>query len=131
VRLFHYTCHHSAELIDAERLIRPHRQVMLPPRIPPVVWLTDIDVIDDDARHATGLTSTILKCDRTERRYAVEVDAVAWRAFTDEHHLTRLMVVQMLEVGRQPDRWWVMTDPISLTARPLLAAPSGGRQEER
>jgi hypothetical protein len=113
MRVFHYTCGHAAARIDAAGVLLPHPHPVLPPRVPPVLWLTDLETIDTAAdRFAVGLTSTYSPCDRTERRYALELEAIPWRTFKREHGLSNLLGVVLLELGRAPERWYVHTEPV-------------------
>lgn len=99
VILYHYTCRHSAQRIDVEGVLRPWPQIQLglypPPRL---VWLTDLSTPDTEA---LGLTAYTLHCDRTERRYVVDVPAIPWLDWSALH------TAGGLDLPGDPSLWWV------------------------
>lgn len=103
--LYHYTCtDHGLPGIRAASRLRPRRPVPFL-ESPPVIWLTDLDRIDDPG--ALGLQSSIISCDRTAVRFTVHPrHAVPWRDFTVIHHLNPVTVAH-LELDRTPEHWWV------------------------
>lgn len=106
MKLYHYTCCDRAEMIRRDRWLRPNPQPALDGL--ELVWLTDLDVPD---RHALGLTSLSLNCDRIEHRIAVDAVAVHWPVFA-----RRLPVHQRrpleLSPGALPMHWYVATIPV-------------------
>jgi hypothetical protein len=107
MRLYHYTCDHSAARIRTARWLVPHRQVVLSGR--ELVWLTDLE---EPNRAALGLTSHILRCDRTKVRVvAVTSDATHWPAFA-----RGLPAEQRHELecapGVLPMHWYVAEMPV-------------------
>lgn len=108
--LWHYTCRHRAALIGRRGVLTPHPQAVLGGVA--VVWLTDLDEPD---REALGLTSTTLRCDRTEVRYRVlAADAMMpWRDWAESAHVDRTTVSE-LTFGRRPRHWFVATEPVAV-----------------
>lgn len=110
--LYHYTCVHSLPGIERDRLILPHRHPLF--RVP-LVWLTDLYPPD---RHALGLTSTLIKCDRTVVRVIAAAGASAiaqpWGRWAHDHHVPRL-TRELLEDGALPAHWWVSTEPVPVS----------------
>lgn len=79
--LYHYTCDHGFNAIGRTGVIVPARLLTsndladwLPAQF---AWMTDMAYPD---REALGLTSQVLKCDRTAHRYRVtdEENVVSW-----------------------------------------------------
>lgn len=109
VELYHYTCRHAARRIGRRGTLVPNPQPFLVRSgLPPLVWLTDLDVPDAEA---LGLTAHHLACDRTEVRYRV-VDAStvqAWRTY--KLRLDRLEV-SALELGHRHAVWYVSAAPV-------------------
>lgn len=62
--LYHFTCAHMAAEVERTGYIRPRASALLP-----FAWFTDLEVPDVQG---LGLTSMILKCDRTEVRFQVD-----------------------------------------------------------
>lgn len=127
-RLYHFCCEHSAAAIDRtmtllpgldwltldRRLRRAGEPVSGLYRAPSVLWLTDLEEPDRDA---LGLTSHTLDCDRTEFRYTVHSEGtMRWHAFTAIYQPNREWL-DVLEDGRQPDRWFVATMPKNVLSR--------------
>lgn len=110
IRLWHFTCSHSAAGITRERVLRPHRHPYLRE---PLLWLTDLD--SPAFRDALGLTSYILKCDRTEHRFSVLTDAAVWWP-TYARSRINPQCRRALEnaPGVMPAHWWVSTEPIPI-----------------
>lgn len=100
--LYHFTCVDGAHGIRRDRRILTHDQS--PIGLPPLVWLTDLDVPD---RAALGLTSRLLSCDRTEWRVTVDVDAVPWHRFARRLPLGVRRPLEMAP-GALPMHWWVV-----------------------
>lgn len=119
--LYHYTCRDSAARIDAEDLLRPSPQVQLA-GTPWLLWLTDLAVPDPVALGLDRRHDSVLRCVRTERRYAVEVARpVSWADWADLRPVAPAARL-WLEEGRTPERWFVWPVPI----RPLVETPAGG-----
>lgn len=107
--LWHYTCHHRAKLIGRRGVLRPHLHPLLDDI--PVVWLTDLAVPDVDG---LGLTSTTLRCDRTEVRYRViEGHAIPWREWRMTLRVDPVTISE-LTFGRRSRHWFVSTGPVAV-----------------
>lgn len=78
-----------------------------------LVWLTDLPVAD---RGALGLTSYILKCDRTAFRFTVDADQpgiTAWVDWCRAHRITRELRDRYEGTyGARPLHWWVSDQPV-------------------
>lgn len=116
--LWHYTCAHTWEALgDSGTLTPPWWQLHSVPQAMPreaiallgLVWATDMDPPE---RHALGLTSATLRCDRMSHRYAVDAEYfIRWGAM--RHRLPRRLVDELeLTAGAQPGRWWVTDTPV-------------------
>ena len=106
MRLYHYTCGDSAPEIDATGQLRPNYSA-----VPPVVWLTDLEVPD---AAALGLTSRTLGCDRTRHRVEVEPAAALWWP-TYARSLPRELRAYLEDVpGVLPAHWWVSEEPVPI-----------------
>jgi hypothetical protein len=107
--LWHYTCRHRAARIGQRGTLTPNPQSALGGI--PMVWLTDMDTPDTVG---LGLTSTILKCDRTEVRYRV-IDglAIPWCEWADLNHIDRTARSE-LTFGRRHRHWFVSTGPVTV-----------------
>jgi hypothetical protein len=138
-RLFHYTCTHAIDAIDDDGLLRPITDVhplTLDDGVLPLLWLTDLSV---PIRDALGLTSTILRCDRTEIRYDVTStdDVLAWtdwrRAHRHDARILRIASVLESESGARPAHWFVSEIPLRSSgvsvrvSRPARPGPSDVR----
>jgi hypothetical protein len=105
--------------IRLDGLLVPQPQTWLPDRL---VWLTDLPT---PWREELGLTSLILKCDRTTHRFTVDVPAAAvlpWAVYARQRRIDR-RVRDGLEDGALPMHWWVSLNPLPI--RPDLKP--GGR----
>lgn len=105
---YHYTCDHNITQIRRTGILIPNRHLWLPK---PLVWLTDLDV---PIREALGLTSTILKCDRTKNRVECQPTTAVWWP-----HYARSLPAEtryMFEAapGAAPVHWWVSDQPVPL-----------------
>jgi hypothetical protein len=109
--LYHFTCSHAAKSIERERWLRPNRHVSLDHEL---VWLTDLD---RPSIYGLGLTSTILRCDRTEWTVIVpQSDAiVSWGSWAHEHKIGRQMRDE-LEYGAMPAHWYIAELPVPILA---------------
>jgi hypothetical protein len=108
VRLYHFTCAHSRKRILDDHTLRP-----LSTSYQQLIWLTDLEYPDV---RGLGLTSFMLRCDRTEYRCTVETEsAVKW---TDWAHYAKvpLNIRLMLDHvdGARPLNWWVSTVPVPI-----------------
>lgn len=120
MRLYHYTCAHSAPGIAKDRWLRPNPHPLMP-GAGPLVHLTDLD---QPNRHGLGLTSRILRCDRTQFRVTVvTADAVHWPVFA--RTIPRSVREELEGVpGALPMHWWVACGmPV-----PVLNVEPTGRQ---
>lgn len=107
--LYHYTCDHGSEKIARSGELRPNAHPLLPV---PVVWLTSEPAPD---RIGLGLTSTIIRCDRTAWRVRVDTEqADPWHVFARRYRITR-GIRDELEAGRWPMSWFVSEDPIAIS----------------
>lgn len=114
--LWHYTCgDHGMPGIEATGKLRPRIHPFFP-ELGPVVWLTDLDSITRYGADAVGLHPTVrlLKCDRTEFRYAVDPARCPglehW--FIARKRCCNIALVAELESDGWPARWWVATGPV-------------------
>jgi hypothetical protein len=113
VRLFHFTCDHGRRGIGSGTcLLLPQLHPWLGKKL---VWLTTQAYPD---RHATGLTSRYITCDRMRWRYVV-TDSAACRAWLSS--LERAMLdparVRDFEVQDDgtpaaPEQWWISDRPV-------------------
>lgn len=113
-RLFHFTCGHSAEKIDAEGVLIPNQHPWWPV---PLVWLTDLeDALPD---HLFGQGSGLLACDRSEARYEVQdvTGSLPWWQYARESGMHRT-VRDLFEgtPGSMPAHWWVALRPLPVVA---------------
>lgn len=112
--LYHYTCAHSVPGILRDHMVlRPHEHPLLP-ELGPVIWFTDLDTITQP--EVVGLTSRTLRCDRTEFRFqapASSIGGLSWWPLVRER--CREAVVADLERYGWPTRWWVATEPVTVT----------------
>lgn len=115
--LYHYTCSCSLDGIRRDGFLRPYphplmRRYPLPGAEPiaGLVWLTDLEVA---WREALGLTSKVVKCDRTEHRFqaADESTAVPWIKFRRRVHAAVRAALEEAE-GALPAHWFVSTVPV-------------------
>lgn len=120
--LYHFTCAHSAPRIQRSGELRPHQHPLLGTSL---VWLTDLAVPD---RHALGLTSNWITCDRTAVRISVPAHAgglVPWRKWAYWHRVPPPLL-DALEDGARYDRWWVCDVPLRVTAITTSTYGTGG-----
>jgi hypothetical protein len=107
--LYHFTCDHSAPLIEADGLLISQLQIDGPGRL---VWMTDLP---RPPRESMGLTSHILECDRMAWRFTVppgqEVD---W--WPDWRRRVRPWWAEALESAdmARPAHWWVAELPVAV-----------------
>lgn len=123
-QLYHYTCEHrqTAILID-DSVLRPGTDGFL--------WLTDLDY---PFRNALGLTSTMLKCDRTKYRFDVdmiELDPTTVMPWVRLRREFDPVMVEGLESapGAMPMHWWLAIEPVEATFAPgrgRISAPAVG-----
>ena len=100
--LYHYTCAHRVNQIRTSGVLRPNGVVFC------LVWLTDMELPD---RLALGLTSQILRCDRTEYRVTVDTDAARWVDYARNVPLEARRALEFAP-GALPMHWWVSTEPV-------------------
>lgn len=104
---YHYCCAHSERGIDTYGVVLPSRQIWTDT---PLSWWTTLAEPD---RIGLGLTSTILTCDRTERRYeAASGSLTPWRMWALIARVPTDVVDMLEHVGSRPDTWLVATQPI-------------------
>lgn len=130
VELYHYTCEHGRAGLGEEGTLLPlaQRESLRAGGMPPVIqevaqfiWLTDLDF---PFRAALGLTSRLLRCDRTRYRYRVRSgDAVPWMRARED--CTPAMV-EALETayGVMPVHWWIATTPVRVLYTPIEGKPA-------
>lgn len=114
MKLYHFTCSHSAPEIQRAGELRPHVQRQLDGRR--LIWLTDLE---DATRSQLGLTSWTLSCDRMEYRVTVDGDAVRWlpyigTAFGSARSRRTARVLH--GPGTLPMHWWVAEAPLPVLA---------------
>lgn len=108
MKLYHYTCSHSAVLIRRDMVLKPHTQGQLDGR--PLIWLTDLDTPN---MAALSLTSVHLRCDRTEWRAVVDVDAHHWPDYVRrQDRAFRAQARALAEEGGMPMHWYVCRFPV-------------------
>lgn len=102
MRLYHYTCSHGAEGIRKDLCLKGNPHPLMPESYGPLIWLTDLDSPD---RQALGLTSRLLRCDRTTHRVTVDTElALHWPEFA--RTLSRRLR-DLLEQDAKPIHWYV------------------------
>lgn len=109
MRLYHYCCSCSRRTITDRGFLRPHGAVLFGVDL---VWLTDQDVPNRDG---LGLTSYMLKCDRLEYQYVVDVEAEhvePWVGSSVRDALASDPAFHEFEDGRQPETWWIARRPV-------------------
>lgn len=115
-RLWHFTCRHSAEKIDAQGVLIPN---LHPWWSVPLVWLTDLE--DAPAEVLFGTPTGLLECDRSEVRYEVQdvTGCVPWTSYARSVQMHRT-VRDMFETAgggtAMPAHWWVSTRPLPIVA---------------
>lgn len=117
--LFHYTCRdHGADGIRRLGYVGTNPHPLLPGQ-PSLVWLTDLS---EPIREGLGLTSSLLSCDRTEVRVAVNAPtAVPWTLWARANYVPR-SVRDDLESFGLPAHWWVSERRCSVVAIDDIAA---------
>lgn len=112
--LYHYTCCHSVPgILRAGMVLYPHEHPLLP-ELGPVVWLTDLEALTNV--RAVGLTSETIGCDRTEFRFAATATDIAGLSWWPRvRGRCRPRVVDDLEAFGWPERWWIATEPVTVT----------------
>lgn len=112
VELYHYTCDHGRQAIGLSGMLLPHG---LPGGVQ-LVWLTDMSTPD---RRSLGLTSAMLRCDRTQHRYRITDDTgvMRWLAVRRRFHSLGLLE---LTPGVRPAHWWVSLTPIPAAYDPII-----------
>lgn len=106
--LYSYTCDHGKEgILASGSILKPNM------RGDGLVWLTDLPVAD---RAALGLTSYILRCDRTRWRFTVDSrqpGITAWVDWCRAHRITRQLRERYEGTyGARPLHWWVSDRPV-------------------
>lgn len=111
-RLFHFTCHHSRELIDDCGVLRPNPHPWL---ALPVVWLTDLE--DPPAEALFGHPTGLLACDRMDSRYEAEdlTTAVPWPVYARGLLWVAREALEAVP-GSMPAHWWVSEHPVPVIA---------------
>lgn len=100
--LYHYTCDHGRKGIGLSGFIEPVDGL-----VGPLVWLTDMVQPD---RHALGLTSHMLACDRLAYRYELPhgLEVEHWPTSLVRARAPELAVMMLESVaGVDPRRWFV------------------------
>ena len=101
--LYHFTCSHGRDGIDASGVIRPVHQPFLGVDL---AWFTDDATL---GYHDLGLQSSVLlTCDRMEFRYRVtrRSSIVRWDIWAAVHRIP-FGTVSALNAGRKHTSWWV------------------------
>jgi len=102
--LYHYTCSHGAEGINASGVIRPFPQPFLGGVS--LAWFTEDPDLSYDG---LGLQSSVLlTCDRMEHRYKVSQHPfiIRWSKWAAVRRVP-LSTVCAFGAGRAPGAWWV------------------------
>lgn len=110
MNLYHYTCDHAAPDIAASGQVRPLSD-MTSHAVPPwgyFAWFTDLDVPD---RRGLGLTSNVLSCDRTARRFTV-TDATEVERWVNVRRSHPWAEGLESAPGAMPAHWWLSTEPV-------------------
>jgi len=119
MRLYHYTCSHSRSKILLDGILKPNERSYRH-----LLWLTDLEVPDV---RGLGLTSFMLRCDRTEWRVAVETEiAVPWTRYAHDNRV-EWQVREVLEgaTGARPLHWWV--SEVDIPIRVIERAEKGAK----
>jgi hypothetical protein len=117
--LWHFTCDHGylalgiAGMCKPAVLLEPQKALPWPSNF---AWFTDMAVPD---RESLGLTSRLVRCDRTQYRYRV-TNAEFVRPW---HEVARLMPRKVrdaleAEPGSRPMHWWVSVSPVPVVYEP-------------
>lgn len=119
--LYHYTCVHSANCIRAEGELHGNEHPWMPDA-GPIVWLTDMEV---PHREGLGLTSRLLRCDRTAHRFVVDTDrAEHWPVAARRPELAVARCSLEEAAGVMPMHWWVVLGGAPV---PVLVEAVNGR----
>ncbi len=123
VKLYHYTCRDRYAMIRGSGLLRANQPHLR--KIPPAVWLTDLETPD---RLGLGLTSFMLRCDRTEHRVIVELPGEPplwhWPRWAHKHLALGDRDALELNPGVLPMHWWLYLADIPLELGRLADAAS-------
>ena len=119
--LYHYTCDHGRDGIDACGYVKPGCYLSDQPSKMPwpsrFAWFTDLSV---PIKGALGLTSNFTTCDRTAHRYRVLAadDIEQW---TDRRRALAPEQRDWLELapGARPRHWYVTTSRVAVEYDPL------------
>jgi hypothetical protein len=111
-QLYHFTCEHAFRRIGRQNcLLIP--QVKHPLLGCKVTWLTTEAEPD---RMATGLTGTMLACDRMQHRYLVTGTALSacreWLGSPERRNAPQENV-RTLESCGDPEHWWITDRAVS------------------
>jgi len=111
MKLWHYTCDHHRRQLGWNGALRPG--------LDGFVWMTDLDHPD---AYGLGLTSMILRCDRTAHRYRVKVTDTA-RPWVEVRREINPVRVEALESapGVLLRHWWVATTLVPVVYDPIGA----------
>ena len=103
--LYHYSCDHGARGIRADGGLRGNVHPLLT-EVGRIIWLTDMDVPD---RLALGLTSNLIRCDRTAHRFTVQTElARHWPSAARELCGPAARRELDMSYGARPMHWWVV-----------------------
>lgn len=108
MKLFHYTCSHARV-----RILDDHHLHPLSTSYQQLIWLTDLP--EPDVK-GLGLTSFMLRCDRTAWRVIVDTeDAVRWTEWAHDHKVPLDIRLALDHIdGAMPLRWWVSEKSIPI-----------------
>lgn len=131
-QLWHFTCDHGHLGIGEHGLLMPGCMLVDPDTRWPVaawpsamVWATDLPRPNRDA---LGLTSHMLRCDRTAHRYRIDARVLQMTPWVETRRavIRRLgfLTVEELEStpGARPMHWWVGFGPVMADYDPLVTA---------
>lgn len=110
MRLYHYTCDHGRAGILRDMTLRAPSGVYRG-----LLWLTDQPVPDIEG---LGLTSYMLRCNRTAYRVTVESDRpVPWIEWAHDQRVPlRIRLGLDGANGARPLSWWVSDAPLPVLA---------------
>lgn len=124
--LWHYTCDHGhhalgydhATLLPAASLVLAHNGRHQLAESAHLIWMTDLDRPITDA---LGLTSLLLRCDRTQYRYRV-TDTTSCEPWWQVARRLPTHVRMALEQspGARPAHWWVSFLPVPVVFNPVF-----------
>lgn len=118
--LYHFTCDHGREALGDRGVIRPGADLTdgAVPWTSALVWLTDLP---RPQREGLGLTSHLIRCDRTQYRYRVldGEQVTRWTTFARDLPRAYRESVECAP-GAMPAHWWVAVEGVRAVYEPLV-----------